>query len=215
MSNWWVKLGFLGDDWYTSEEWQEVRLSSKNHVDAPIIIPTGKIPITLQQYPSPKNEYGSRYTWVIPFKPLWSQSLQYIYRKWPWESSTPIDVPSYSTRVWFGQEPGTKWGRSAILAWLHSRHSISKGSFRNCSLCNEQQIEIVVLSMWHWEITSKGRFLQKGTNSRTALWKTVILGKEYFYDDLGNKGGLTVGSKFIMMGDQNLDPIAGKLWKII
>ena len=43
----------------------------------------------------------------------------------------------------------------------------------------------------------------------------MIQGKEYFFDDLGNKGGLTVGSKFIMMGDQNLDPIAGKLWKII
>ena len=38
----------------------------------------------------------------------------------------------------------------------------------------------------------------------------MIQGKEYFYDDLDNKGGLTIGSKFIMMGDQNLDPIAGK-----
>ena len=28
-----------GDDWYTAEEWAEVRLSSKNHVDAPILIP--------------------------------------------------------------------------------------------------------------------------------------------------------------------------------
>lgn len=29
-----------GDNWFSDEEWQEVRLSSKNHVDAPIIIPT-------------------------------------------------------------------------------------------------------------------------------------------------------------------------------
>ncbi len=29
-----------GDEWYSQEEWQQVRLSSKNHVDAPIIIPT-------------------------------------------------------------------------------------------------------------------------------------------------------------------------------
>ncbi len=28
-----------GDDWYTAAEWNEVRLSSKNHVDAPIIVP--------------------------------------------------------------------------------------------------------------------------------------------------------------------------------
>ena len=145
------------------------------------------------------------------YKHLGTYFLQYIYRKWPRGSSAPIDVPSYSTRLWFRQEPGTKWGRSAILAWLHSRHSISKGSFRIYSLCNEQQIEIVALSMWPGEITGKRRFLWKGTNARTAFWKTVIQGKEYFYDDLGNKGGLTIGAKFVMMGDQNLDPIAGKL----
>lgn len=29
-----------GDSWYNDEEWAEVRMSSKNHVDAPIIIPT-------------------------------------------------------------------------------------------------------------------------------------------------------------------------------
>lgn len=28
-----------GDEWYTAEEWAEVRLSSKNHVDAPILVP--------------------------------------------------------------------------------------------------------------------------------------------------------------------------------
>jgi len=30
-----------GDNWYTDEQWEEVRLSSKNHVDAPVLIPTG------------------------------------------------------------------------------------------------------------------------------------------------------------------------------
>ncbi|PSW22255.1 endonuclease/exonuclease/phosphatase family protein [Photobacterium sanctipauli] len=29
-----------GDEWYSDEEWEVVRLSSKNHVDAPIIVPT-------------------------------------------------------------------------------------------------------------------------------------------------------------------------------
>ena len=29
-----------GEPWYTEEEWNEIRLSSKNHVDAPILIPT-------------------------------------------------------------------------------------------------------------------------------------------------------------------------------
>ncbi|WP_262695962.1 endonuclease/exonuclease/phosphatase family protein [Kordiimonas aquimaris] len=29
-----------GETWYSEEEWKEVRLSSKNHVDAPILIPT-------------------------------------------------------------------------------------------------------------------------------------------------------------------------------
>lgn len=31
-----------GEAWYTKDEWKELRLSSKNHVDAPIIIPTEK-----------------------------------------------------------------------------------------------------------------------------------------------------------------------------
>ncbi|QLE85341.1 endonuclease/exonuclease/phosphatase family protein [Shewanella sp. Scap07] len=29
-----------GENWYTDEEWQQMTLSSKNHVDAPILIPT-------------------------------------------------------------------------------------------------------------------------------------------------------------------------------
>ena len=45
--------------------------------------------------------------------------------------------------------------------------------------------------------------------AEVQFWHDYIQGKDYFYDDLGNKGGLTVGAKFIMMGDQNLDPVAG------
>jgi len=104
-----------GDDWYTSEEWQEVRLSSKNHVDLPIIIPTGngheEVVHLLMSHPTP---------------------------------------PAFDS------------GKN-----------------------------------------------QAQNGAEVQFWHDYIQGKEYFYDDLGNKGGLTVGSKFIMMGDQNLDPIAG------
>ncbi|NOJ14037.1 endonuclease/exonuclease/phosphatase family protein [Vibrio splendidus] len=46
-----------GDDWYTAEEWAEVRLSSKNHVDAPILIPqedgTSETIHLLMSHPTP------------------------------------------------------------------------------------------------------------------------------------------------------------------
>lgn len=45
-----------GDDWYTADEWQQIRLSSKNHVDAPIIIPTengDQIVHVLMSHPTP------------------------------------------------------------------------------------------------------------------------------------------------------------------
>lgn len=45
-----------GDEWYTAEEWEEIRISSKNHVDAPIIIPTkngDKIVHVLMSHPTP------------------------------------------------------------------------------------------------------------------------------------------------------------------
>ncbi|WP_322804310.1 endonuclease/exonuclease/phosphatase family protein [Vibrio alfacsensis] len=47
-----------GDTWYSSEEWAEVRLSSKNHVDAPILIPTEnghKIIHALMSHPTPSG----------------------------------------------------------------------------------------------------------------------------------------------------------------
>ncbi|MDC0602021.1 endonuclease/exonuclease/phosphatase family protein [Aliiglaciecola sp.] len=45
-----------GDNWFNDEEWQQLRLSSKNHVDAPIIIPgsPGASPIhVLLAHPTP------------------------------------------------------------------------------------------------------------------------------------------------------------------
>jgi hypothetical protein len=45
-----------GDDWFTQEEWQDLRLSSKNHVDAPILIPTATGFVTIHallSHPTP------------------------------------------------------------------------------------------------------------------------------------------------------------------
>ena len=45
-----------GDPWYNDAEWQAIRLSSKNHVDAPIIIPTAngdKVIHALMSHPTP------------------------------------------------------------------------------------------------------------------------------------------------------------------
>ena len=45
--------------------------------------------------------------------------------------------------------------------------------------------------------------------AEVEFWHHYVQGKEYFYDDAGNKGGLAEGAKFVMMGDQNLDPLDG------
>ncbi|MGR5231794.1 endonuclease/exonuclease/phosphatase family protein [Vibrio rotiferianus] len=103
-----------GDDWYTADEWDVVRLSSKNHVDAPIIIPTEKgdeVVHLLMSHPTP-----------------------------------PVFDP----------------GKNKVQ--------------------NGAEVE---------------------------FWHHYVQGKEYFYDDAGNKGGLAEGAKFVMMGDQNLDPLDG------
>ncbi|HAS8421036.1 TPA: endonuclease/exonuclease/phosphatase family protein [Vibrio vulnificus] len=103
-----------GDAWYTTEEWQEVRLSSKNHVDAPIIIPTEKgdeVVHLLMSHPTP-----------------------------------PVFDPG-------------------------------KNKAQN--------------------------------GAEVQFWHHYIQGKAYFYDDSGKTGGLATGAKFVMMGDQNLDPLAG------
>ncbi|KLV04618.1 succinyl-CoA synthetase subunit alpha [Photobacterium aquae] len=103
-----------GDDWYTAEEWQQVRLSSKNHVDAPIIIPTEK---------------GNEVVHLLMSHP------------------TP---PVFDT------------GK------------------------NKQQ-----------------------NAAEVEFWHHYIQGKDYFYDDAGKQGGLPANAKFVMMGDQNLDPLSG------
>ncbi|WP_112478986.1 endonuclease/exonuclease/phosphatase family protein [Vibrio variabilis] len=103
-----------GDNWYTNEEWQQVRLTSKNHVDAPIIIPTAdgdEVVHLLMSHPTP---------------------------------------PVFDT---------------------------GKNKAQNAA-----------------EVT---------------FWHDYIQGKDYFYDDEGNTGGLDSSAKFVMMGDQNLDPVAG------
>ncbi|PFG45452.1 endonuclease/exonuclease/phosphatase family protein [Vibrio sp. ES.051] len=103
-----------GDEWYTSEEWAQVRLSSKNHVDAPIIIPTSK---------------GDEVVHLLMSHP------------------TP---PVFDT---------------------------GKNKAQNAA--------------------------------EVEFWHHYIQGKDYFYDDAGIKGGLPDGAKFVMMGDQNLDPVSG------
>ncbi|KHA60339.1 succinyl-CoA synthetase subunit alpha [Vibrio variabilis] len=103
-----------GDPWYSDEEWQQVRLSSKNHVDAPIIIPTDK---------------GDQVVHLLMSHP------------------TP---PVFDT---------------------------GKNQMQNAA-----------------EVT---------------FWHQYIQGKPYFYDDAGNTGGLEQGKHFVIMGDLNLDPVAG------
>jgi hypothetical protein len=103
-----------GDDWYTADEWDVVRLSSKNHVDAPIIIPT---------------EEGDEVVHLLMSHP-----------------TPPVFDP----------------GKNKVQ--------------------NGAEVE---------------------------FWHHYVQGKEYFYDDAGNKGGLAEGAKFVMMGDQNLDPLDG------
>ncbi|WP_010452148.1 endonuclease/exonuclease/phosphatase family protein [Vibrio rotiferianus] len=103
-----------GDDWYTADEWEKIRLSSKNHVDAPIIVPT---------------ENGDEVIHLLMSHP------------------TP---PVFDT---------------------------GKNKAQN--------------------------------GAEVEFWHHYVQGKEYFYDDAGNKGGLAEGAKFVMMGDQNLDPLYG------
>lgn len=52
----------------------------------------------------------------------------------------------------------------------------------------------------------------KRNNDEIRLWADYIAGgdrDDYIYDDNGNFGGLEEGSKFVIMGDQNADPIDG------
>lgn len=103
-----------GDPWYANEEWEQVRLSSKNHVDAPIIIPT---------------DHGDEIVHLLMSHP------------------TP---PVF--------DPG--------------KNKVQNGA-------------------------------------EVKFWHDYIQSKSYFYDDAGQAGGLAENAKFIMMGDQNLDPLSG------
>ncbi|TVQ43344.1 MAG: CHRD domain-containing protein [Gloeocapsa sp. DLM2.Bin57] len=52
----------------------------------------------------------------------------------------------------------------------------------------------------------------KRNNDEIRLWADYISGgdrAEYIYDDQGNVGGLAAGARFIIMGDQNADPVDG------
>jgi hypothetical protein len=103
-----------GDQWYSDEAWQQVRLSSKNHVDAPIIIPTAngnEIVHLLMSHPTP-----------------------------------PVFDP----------------GKNKAL--------------------NAAEVE---------------------------FWNHYIQGKEFIYDDNGKIGGLSDDSQFVIMGDLNLETLAG------
>lgn len=103
-----------GDEWYSEAEWQQVRLSSKNHVDAPIIVPT---------------ENGEEVIHLLMSHP------------------TP---PVFDT---------------------------GKNQMQNAA--------------------------------EVAFWHQYIQDQPYFYDDAGNTGGLEQGKHFVIMGDLNLDPVAG------
>ncbi len=103
-----------GDNWYSDDEWQQVRLSSKNHVDAPIIIPTA---------------HGNQVVHLLLSHP------------------TP---PVF--------DPGKNKAQNA---------------------------------------------------AEVAFWHDYVQDKAYFYDDAGKNGGLKTGSHFVIMGDLNLDPVAG------
>ncbi|BAY23500.1 phytase [Calothrix sp. NIES-2100] len=51
----------------------------------------------------------------------------------------------------------------------------------------------------------------KRNHDEIRLWADYITpGKgDYIYDDAGKKGGITAGSRFVIMGDQNADPVDG------
>ncbi|MGY3572568.1 endonuclease/exonuclease/phosphatase family protein [Vibrio paucivorans] len=103
-----------GDPWYSAAEWDVVRLSSKNHVDAPIIIPT---------------ENGEEVVHLLMSHP-----------------TPPVFDPGKNKQM------------------------------------NADEVE---------------------------FWHQYIQGGESLYDDAGKTGGLTAGANFVIMGDQNLDPVAG------
>jgi hypothetical protein len=49
----------------------------------------------------------------------------------------------------------------------------------------------------------------KRNHDEIRFWKDYVNGATYMYDDAGTFGGLAVNTPFIIMGDQNADPLAG------
>jgi len=49
----------------------------------------------------------------------------------------------------------------------------------------------------------------KRNHDEIRFWKDYINGATYMYDDAGTFGGLAVNTPFVIMGDQNADPLAG------
>lgn len=104
------------DNWYSDEAWEQFPLSSKNHADLPIIIPT------------PSGEQVIHFLVSHPTPPIWANA---------------------------------------------ANHNVIR---------NHAEIE---------------------------FWKDYIESDNYMYDDKGITGGLAAGSKFVIAGDLNADPIQG------
>jgi len=49
----------------------------------------------------------------------------------------------------------------------------------------------------------------KRNHDEIRFWSDYIASENYIYDDQGQKGGLNTGSSFVIMGDQNADPVDG------
>lgn len=100
-----------GDNWYSDKVWQQVRLSSSNHIDVPIVISTGKS----------------------------NQELHLLMS----QPTPPV-------------------------------YDLGKNREQNAA--------------------------------EVKFWHDYVQGKSYFYDDEGGKGGLVLGAKFVILGEENLDP---------
>lgn len=53
----------------------------------------------------------------------------------------------------------------------------------------------------------------KRNHDEIRFWADYIAGAGYIYDDQGNSGGLAAGSKFVIAGDYNADPLDGDSFK--
>ncbi len=117
---------------------------------------------------------------------------------------TLCDDPSKFLKTWAVVTIGTllKSG-SKFVCLLKPRR-------RTNIIPTEKGDEVVHLLMSHPTppVFDTGKTKYK-TVQRLEFWHHYVQGKDYFYDDAGKKGGLAEGAKFVMMGDQNLDPLDG------